>query len=85
MERGAARGFDALREHLKLTGTSPGTPHVASREWPKEQDMGRPVAEQLAETLGVEGWSRFLANELRRQITVNAVAPGPATKLFPKG
>ena len=41
----------------------------------------------IASKAGVEGLTRVLANELgQRQITVNAVAPGPvATELFLKG
>lgn len=41
----------------------------------------------IASKAGVEGLTRVLANELgQRQITVNAVAPGPvATKLFLQG
>ncbi len=41
----------------------------------------------IASKAGVEGLVRVLANELRgRQVTVNAVAPGPvATELFLKG
>ena len=41
----------------------------------------------MASKAGVEGLVHVLANELgKRQVTVNAVAPGPvATELFTKG